>query len=298
MPLETGTYLSDLVVTNPAHTDGLNAADGHLRLIKQALKNTFPNINGAVSLTDEQLNALFTDGTSLLPVYTFASEPTLGFYRSASGIIQITGGVLRGKGAVPVGSLHTFLVEPSGLGKASTGTGHDYLELDGSTWNNSDFPALAAHLGQGGSTFTLKNAKDTGRFLRSRTTSVTAGTAQSNTVGPHTHPDATATTGGESAAHTHVVAGDTGTNNVGHTHGQTVTTGNTFLQSGGSFSGAITLNATQTGGESNPHTHHFSATSAGPSADHTHNVTVSTPANTGTTETRPEALSVIFCIKT
>jgi microcystin-dependent protein len=56
VPLETGTYISDLVVTNPAHTDGLNQADAHARLIKSTLKATFPNINGAISSTDEQID--------------------------------------------------------------------------------------------------------------------------------------------------------------------------------------------------------------------------------------------------
>jgi microcystin-dependent protein len=69
MPLETGTYISDLVTTNPAHTDGLNNADGHLRLLKSAIKATFPNINAAVTASDEDLNNLsaqLTGGVSIL----------------------------------------------------------------------------------------------------------------------------------------------------------------------------------------------------------------------------------------
>ena len=58
MGLETGTYISDLVVSNPAATDGLAQADDHLRLIKSTIKNTFPNITGAISATDTELNVI------------------------------------------------------------------------------------------------------------------------------------------------------------------------------------------------------------------------------------------------
>lgn len=43
MGLETGTYVSDLVATNPGATDIKGQGDDHLRLIKTALRNTFPN---------------------------------------------------------------------------------------------------------------------------------------------------------------------------------------------------------------------------------------------------------------
>jgi hypothetical protein len=49
MPLEAATYINQLVATNPVHTDPLSAADSHMRLIKQVLQNTFPQISGAVS---------------------------------------------------------------------------------------------------------------------------------------------------------------------------------------------------------------------------------------------------------
>ena len=58
MGLETGTYISDLVVSNPAATDGLAQADDHLRLIKSTIKNTFPNVTGAISATDTELNVI------------------------------------------------------------------------------------------------------------------------------------------------------------------------------------------------------------------------------------------------
>jgi len=58
MGLETGTHIDDLVVANPASTDGLAQADDHIRLIKTTLKNTFPSVTAAVSSTHTELNAL------------------------------------------------------------------------------------------------------------------------------------------------------------------------------------------------------------------------------------------------
>lgn len=56
MALETGTYISDLVITNPTSTDPKSEGDNHLRLVKSTIKATFPNITGAVTATHGQLN--------------------------------------------------------------------------------------------------------------------------------------------------------------------------------------------------------------------------------------------------
>ena len=58
MGLESGTYIDDLNVNNPAATDGLAQADDHLRLLKSTIKNTFPNVSAAVTPTHTQLNYL------------------------------------------------------------------------------------------------------------------------------------------------------------------------------------------------------------------------------------------------
>ena len=70
MALETATYINGLVVTNPVATDGLAQADDHMRLIKATIKATFPNITGAVTVTQADLNAVttpaFPSGTRML----------------------------------------------------------------------------------------------------------------------------------------------------------------------------------------------------------------------------------------
>lgn len=55
MPIESANFIADLNPTNPASPDLVSTSDDHLRLIKQSLKNTFPNLNGAVTATPPQL---------------------------------------------------------------------------------------------------------------------------------------------------------------------------------------------------------------------------------------------------
>jgi hypothetical protein len=53
----TGTkYIDDLVATNPAAGDNVSEGDDHIRGIKNVLKTTFPNIDGAVTPTDTEIN--------------------------------------------------------------------------------------------------------------------------------------------------------------------------------------------------------------------------------------------------
>lgn len=62
MGLEATTYINGLVVTNPLGNDPKSQGDDHIRLIKSTLKNTFPNITGAVTVTQDQINAIGTPG--------------------------------------------------------------------------------------------------------------------------------------------------------------------------------------------------------------------------------------------
>jgi hypothetical protein len=62
MGIETFNYIDSLDTANPTATDNVSEGDDHLRGIKTTLKNSFPNINAAVTATDEELN--FTDGVT------------------------------------------------------------------------------------------------------------------------------------------------------------------------------------------------------------------------------------------
>ena len=65
MALANATYISSLNSSNPTSTDGLAQADDHIRLIKAVLQSTFPNINAAMTVTDEVLNGLDARLTTL-----------------------------------------------------------------------------------------------------------------------------------------------------------------------------------------------------------------------------------------
>jgi len=56
MSLETATYINQLVPANPPGTDPLANAADHLRLIKSCLQSTWPNVTGAITATQENLN--------------------------------------------------------------------------------------------------------------------------------------------------------------------------------------------------------------------------------------------------
>ena len=58
MALESATYISDLDASNPTAGDGRNQGDDHIRLIKSAIKNTFPSLSAAVTVTATELNRL------------------------------------------------------------------------------------------------------------------------------------------------------------------------------------------------------------------------------------------------
>ena len=117
MALETGTYISDLVTTNPTSSDPKSAGDDHLRLIKSTVKATFANVTGAVTPTHTELN--FVDGVTSAIQTQFAN---------------ITGTLIPAKGAI--------------TGQTWTGT-HDYTSASltvatQSPGNNSSYAASTA----------------------------------------------------------------------------------------------------------------------------------------------------------
>lgn len=294
MPVETFGFLDSLNASYPPTSDGLVGGDDHIRGIKSTLKDTFPGVSQALTTAGGAFQAI--SGTTSAPGYTFAAEPTLGFWRASSGLIKVGGGRL--DRTVPVGAVCMFLKPPVGYIGGTAGTaGGEWLELDGGNYYTADYPALAAHLGEVGSTFTLPDLKTLGRFPRSRTASVTAGTTQASQNKSHYH-DVAATTGNESQNHTHSVSGTTG-NNAVTTHAYTryvdlYALGTSITGGGGFWYGTQTA---QTGGDQDYHTHSFNVTSGSQSAYHTHSFSTTTTYSGGT-EARPEAICFYFCIKT
>jgi len=77
MSLETGTYISDLVASNPTSTDLKSQGDDHIRLVKSAVKATFPNVSGAVTATHTQINAVTTlSASGFISMWPTPTAPT------------------------------------------------------------------------------------------------------------------------------------------------------------------------------------------------------------------------------
>lgn len=104
MGLETGTYIDDLVVTNPVGaSDNRSEGDDHLRLIKDVLKNTLPGMVGAFGriqakgsaytavLNDNQtvINATSTWTLDLTAAATLGDGWTIVLFNNGAGVITI-----------------------------------------------------------------------------------------------------------------------------------------------------------------------------------------------------------------
>ena len=83
MALESGTYIDSLNASNPASTDGLGQADDHIRLIKSAIKATFPNLDGPVTASVANLN-----NTTAIP----STLTDLGITDGSNGMVLSTDG--------------------------------------------------------------------------------------------------------------------------------------------------------------------------------------------------------------
>lgn len=99
MALEAGTYIDDLVSSNPVGaSDFVSNGDDHLRLIKAVLKNTFPNATKAFylpaspALKSANYTVLTTDQNQVIPVSceTAARTVTLPANAGLSDGFQVT----------------------------------------------------------------------------------------------------------------------------------------------------------------------------------------------------------------
>ena len=130
MALESGTYLDDLVATNPTASDNVSAGDNHLRLIKSVIKNSFPSVDAAVNAihtgtsapsTSISAGLLWFDTTNnVLKLRNEANDDwiTLPISPVTSNTVDIDGGAIDGT-AIGASSASTAVV--SSLNVASDG---------------------------------------------------------------------------------------------------------------------------------------------------------------------------------
>ena len=85
MAIETFGFIDDLNAANPTATDNVSEGDDHLRGLKTTLKNTFPNVTGAINATETELN--YVDGvTSAIQTQLDAKADTDTTYTASTGL--------------------------------------------------------------------------------------------------------------------------------------------------------------------------------------------------------------------
>ena len=121
----TGTkYIDDLVATNPAAGDNVSEGDDHIRGIKNVLKTTFPNIDGAVTPTDTEIN--YVGGV------TSAIQTQINTKAATTAVVTKTSAT--GSGALPAGTTGQRDGSPS-VGFIRFNTTDTSAEIyDGSAW--------------------------------------------------------------------------------------------------------------------------------------------------------------------
>lgn len=100
MTVESATYINTLDATYPASGDQRNEGDNHIRLIKSAVKATFPNIAGAANPTHTELNLLtgltgsiLSTGAPVAGQWTLMRSVTISGGPSAVDFVNGSGGV-------------------------------------------------------------------------------------------------------------------------------------------------------------------------------------------------------------
>lgn len=214
MPLESATYIHELDAANPAATDLLQNADEHLRMIKAALKATFPNINAAVSASDEQLNALFTMPVGTIVLWYGATDtvPTGWAICNGQTVGAVTTPDLRDKFVVGAGTTFGW----GAIGGATTDTA---TTSDAGSHSHGASTAEAGAHSHGGATggHALTEAEMPAHtHAIQRMKGGDLGTNLAAQTGDGTLTGTTGSTGG-GQAHSHSIGTD-----GAHTHGVTV----------------------------------------------------------------------------
>lgn len=279
MPIESATYISQLAESNPASADPAAQGDDHIRLIKQVLKNTFPNLSAAVTANASTLNALagltatpteldYMAGVTS-PVQTQLDTLTSKDTSLDGDIAGLDGRVstLESSTAIPP----TGAIMPFAGSSAPAG----WLLCQGQAISRTTYATLFAVIGttygvgDGSTTFNLPDL--TNEFIRG-VGSYSLGQKFSDEI----------------KAHTHGPGSLSGTTNSAGSHNHTSQT---------AFGAGVQNDETgiQTTTNDNAGTLATSTTGA-----HTHTVTINggVTGSTGGSETRPRGIALNFIIKT
>lgn len=199
-------YISDLVETNPdGAVDVKGAGDDHLRGVKNVLKNTFPNVDAAVSGTPAELNKL--DGLS-----TTQADLELLAGLAASSAVVLTGdsGATKAtfyQNTAPTGwTIDETIDEHSvRLTKGSGAGGQAGGALGGTNDFSTQFANLAedATPGVGAHQLTIAEMPSHSHAQKGETNGAAAGSARHDNEGGES-VNSTGSTGGD-GTHSHTV---------------------------------------------------------------------------------------------
>ena len=131
MALETVNYIGSLVATNPASTDTVSQSDDHIRLIKQVLLNTFPNLTGAVTKNQAEMNNPIPKGIISLWYGAIANIPS--GWALCDGSNETPN--LIDKFVVGAGSTYTVSTSGGSLSSGSSG-GHTHTVVSAGSHNH------------------------------------------------------------------------------------------------------------------------------------------------------------------
>ena len=149
MAIETFEFIDDLNAANPTATDNVSEGDDHLRGLKTTLKNTFPNVTGAINATETELN--YVDGvTSAIQTQLDAKQEsaTAVSKSSSTGEANIPAGTTaqRGSGAAgqfrynsTTGSFEGYGSSWGSVGGGATGAGGDAVFVENELIVTTDY---------------------------------------------------------------------------------------------------------------------------------------------------------------
>lgn len=205
-PLEEGNFITDLVQTNPPGTDKVSQGDDHIRLIKKILLGTFPNLSGAVVLTQDEMNGLADTLVGSIVMYPGLTIP--------AGYLLCDGAEL----------VRTEYVE------LYSAIGTQFGEGDGATTFN--LPDMTDKVAAGTSVDNITGSEggENNRVLSIEELPAHGHTGSANSVGNHNHSMTYGTGGFANGASGLCLVTNAGsgshteysTSNGGHSHGVTV----------------------------------------------------------------------------
>lgn len=241
MALESASFINQLNSANPAPTDLLAQGDDHIRLIKAVLKATFPNLTGAVTVTEADLNSVSASSAgsgvptgSIVAWYGSSGSVPAGWHicdgstvAKSDGSGNITCPDLRDRTVIGVGSYaatqgnvygaanQTATSAASGAHAHSTtagGGGHTHtgVSVGGHSLTVSEMPAhdhtIGGNPGSGGGSLMQTSG---GSPTTIHTGSTGSGAAHTHPMSWPSTPDGTHTHSTDTAAaHTHGVTMD------------------------------------------------------------------------------------------